>query len=136
MKNFQLPQDYLKRCHSRLKALEVLYAEKSWPDVVRESQEVVELALKALLRISNIEIPRIHDVGQILLDNKDRVPEKLRTNLQRFAKISKNLRRDRELAFYGGEDLTPLDFYSEEDAREAQDGAKFIVETISKNVKI
>ena len=39
------------------------------------------------------------------------------------------LRRDRELAFYGAEDLIPSDFYREEDARRALDGARFVVQT-------
>jgi HEPN domain-containing protein len=50
MFNINLAHDYIFRCASRLKAIDVLFEEKNWPDVVRESQEVVELALKALLR--------------------------------------------------------------------------------------
>ena len=49
MQNKNLAEDYLKRAAIRLKAVEVLLNYKSYADVVRESQEVVELALKALL---------------------------------------------------------------------------------------
>ena len=42
----------------------------SWADGVRESQEVVELALKGLLRVSGIEPPRIHDVSEVLMAEK------------------------------------------------------------------
>ena len=37
-------------------------------DVVREAQEIVELALKGLLRQVGIEPPRWHDVGELLRD--------------------------------------------------------------------
>jgi hypothetical protein len=46
--------------------------------------------------------------------------------VDQIAKISRKLRRDRELAFYGTEDLTPSEFYREEDAREALDDARWI----------
>ena len=45
-----------------------------------------------------------------------------------FAPGSRDLRRDRELAFYGAEDLVPSEFYTEEDARRAFDGARYVVE--------
>ena len=37
----------MRRAALRLKAVDVLYSEASWADVVRESQEVVELALNS-----------------------------------------------------------------------------------------
>jgi len=40
--NSALAHDYLTRAHGRLKAIDVLFAEELWADVVRESQEVVE----------------------------------------------------------------------------------------------
>ena len=45
MRNLELARDYVRRAEIRLMALDVLYREKSWADVVRESQEIVELAL-------------------------------------------------------------------------------------------
>ena len=68
MHNPDLAADYLRRAGSRLKALAVLMDEESWADVVRESQEVVEICLKALLRSARIEVPRIHDVSGVLED--------------------------------------------------------------------
>ena len=106
MQNKELAKDYIKRAEIRLKAIEVLLMHQSYADVVRESQEVVELALKALLRQCGIEPPRIHDVSAILIAEKARIPTK-GAIIERLAKISKSMRRDRELAFYGSEDLTP-----------------------------
>ena len=49
MRNQGLASDYIRRAAGRLRALDVLFEDGHWADVVREAQEVVELALKALL---------------------------------------------------------------------------------------
>jgi HEPN domain-containing protein len=131
MKNASLVADYIKRCRARLKGLNTLYDEKAWADVVRESQEVVELALKALLRFSLIEVPRIHDVSDVLEKNVTLLPVSTHANLARMSQISRSLRRDRELAFYGSEDLTPSEFYKEADAQQARQDAGWVVEQVS-----
>ena len=63
MRNTDLARDYIHRARVRLQALDVLFDAESWADVGRESQEIVELALKALLRGCGIDPPRIHDVS-------------------------------------------------------------------------
>jgi len=131
MQNRDLAEDYVRRAALRLKAIDVLYSAAGWADVVRESQEVVELALKGLLRACGIEPPRIHDVSEILIAEKDRLPEGVRTELEGLTRISKELRRDRELAFYGAEDLTPSSFYSQTDADQARDGARWTVQVVT-----
>ena len=130
MQNLQLAKDYVIRAEKRISALKALFKEESWADVVRESQEVVELALKGLLRAHHIETPRVHDVSEILIAEQASLPEKLREHVSKLAKISKSLRRDRELAFYGSEDLTPLDFYAKDDAVTALEQATFTVNTV------
>lgn len=135
MKNKSLAKDYVIRSEKRLSALNALFKEEAWADTVRESQEVVELCLKGLLRSVNIEVPRIHDVSDILLEEKERIPAGLHAHLKKIAKISKTLRRDRELAFYGSEDLTPMDFYKKDDAIEAKDSAAWVVNTVKEFVK-
>jgi HEPN domain-containing protein len=130
MRNLELAADYVRRAAVRLQAVDVLFRAESWADVVRESQEIVELALKGLLRSSGVEPPRVHDVGDVLEAERERLPKGVRTSSERLAAISKDLRRDRELAFYGAEDLTPSTFYSKEDALRALEGARFVVETV------
>ncbi len=49
----------------RLKILVVLLEEDAYSDVVREAQEIVELALKGMLRQAGIEPPKWHDVGPV-----------------------------------------------------------------------
>ncbi len=126
MKNKDLARDYIERAGYRLAAVEALYQQQAWADVVRESQEIVELCLKGLLRLSNVEVPRLHDVSGILKNSATKLPQTIKPQVETLAKISKQMRRDRELAFYGTEDLTPSDFYQEEDAQKAQEDAKWV----------
>lgn len=131
MHNRSLAADYVRRATVRLDAIDVLYRAESWADVVRESQEAVELALKGLLRSSRIDPPRIHDVSAVLLRERVRLPGPARAEVEKLALISRSLRRDRELAFYGAEDLVPSEFYGESDARQALEGARFVIETVA-----
>jgi hypothetical protein len=129
--NDALGRDYLRRAGARLQALAVLHAAGSWADVVREAQEAVEITLKALLRACRIEVPRIHDVSPVLEDNRERLPKSILEPLPELMRISRSLRRDRELAFYGSEDLTPSEFYTEEDATTALAQATRVYEAVS-----
>lgn len=127
MKNSSLAGEYLERCGKRLRAVHLLFELEDWPDTVRESQEVVELCLKALLRLCRIEPPRFHDASQVLELHAAQLSEEFRQVLPKVAAISRRLRRDRELAFYGSEDLTPSEFYKREDAAEALEAARFVL---------
>ena len=129
-----LAADYIRRTEARLEALDVLFENSGWADVVRESQKIVELALKGLLRAHGIEPPRIHDVSKVLLAERRRLPESLQDELDDLASISRDLRRDRELAFYGAEDLTPSGFYNRTDAERARDGARRTVAAVRPHV--
>lgn len=131
MHNRELASDYIQRATHRLAALDVLFERGSWADVVRESQEVVELALKSLLRTCDVEVPRIHDVSGVLRAESDRLPAEVRPHVEDLVTISKSLRRDRELSFYGSEDLTPSAFYQRPDAEQAREGARRVVEVVT-----
>jgi len=117
-----------------VKALDVLFEAESWADVVREAQEVVELALKGLLRSVDVDPPRVHDVADVLEAERHRLPSSLQREVARLAAASRDLRRDRELAFYGAEDLTPSDFYRQSDAERARDSARLIVRLVAPHV--
>lgn len=135
MQNKELALDYVRRAEIRLRAIDVLHAAQSWADVVRECQEVVELALKGLLRAYGIAPPRVHDVSSLLLAEVERLPKALRAEVARLAAISRDLRRDRELAFYGAEDLTPGAFYTRDDAERAKSGATDVVRLVVPHVR-
>lgn len=128
MKNNDLAKDYIFRAAGRLKAVETLLSEKLWADVVRESQEVVELALKALLRAYKIDFPRLHDVGSLLEANSHVFSKETQAVIPELMEISHDLRRDRELSFYGSEDITPHDFYKEKHGVKAFERAKKVVQ--------
>lgn len=134
MRNQELAKDYITRAAGRLRALDVLYEDGHWADVVREAQEVVELALKAALRARGIDPPRLHAVSEALLAERARLPGPLVAELEALVRISRELRRDRELAFYGAEDLTPSGFYSKADATKARDGARLVVRVVQPHV--
>ncbi len=51
--------------------------------------------------------------------------------LPRITRISKRLRKERELAFYGDEDFIPTEEYDASDARDAMKDARFIVKIVS-----
>ena len=127
MRNLDLARDYLLRANGRLKAVDTLLEERMWADVVRECQEIVELALKGLLRHHDIEVPHVHDVSEVLEENSARFPRVVRETLEELMEISQELRRDRELAFYGSEDITPHSFYKEKHARVARQRAGRVV---------
>lgn len=135
MQNRALAADHRRRALARLAAVDALYDAGSWADVVRESQEVVELALKGLLYSIGIAPPRIHDVSPVLAEHRDRLPPSLGgATLARLVEASRELRKDRELAFCGGDDLTPSDYYAQPDADRARESARFAAHTVGRLV--
>lgn len=130
-----LSKSYLVKAKKRLKILDVLFQEEAYSDVVRKAQEIVELALKGLLRYVGIEPPKWHDVSSILNENKSLLSSSIVKNLPRMTRISKRLRKERELAFYGDEDFIPTEEYDAKDARDAIRDAGFIVKVVAATVK-
>jgi HEPN domain-containing protein len=126
--NESLAQSYLRKASDRLDVLELLLQKEAYSDVVREAQELVELALKGMLRAIGIEPPKLHDVGGLLLEHRERFPEDIRIHLTDLAAISKQLRKERELAFYGDLDFIPTEEYSKEDARKALRDAQRVLQ--------
>jgi len=127
MTNVVLARSYLKKAVDRLDILEVLFQKGAYSDVVREAQEVVELATKGMLRVVGIEPPKYHDVGSLILEHADRFVPISQEKLQQIAAIFKRLRKERELSFYGDIDFIPTEEYKREDAKEAIDDAHFVV---------
>ena len=128
----KLIRDYIKRAEKRIKALEFLKQEQDYADVVRESQETVELLLKALIMSVGLEVPKVHDVSRFIEVNLDLFPKTIKQNIGKIKKISRELRKERELSFYGAEDWIPLEEYTEEDAEQAINWVKEIKETVVK----
>jgi hypothetical protein len=64
-----------------------------------------------------------------------RLPAALAPQVDDLAAASGVLRRDRDLAFYGAEDLTPSSFYREADAQAARDRARDVVASVGPHVE-
>ncbi|NGZ08116.1 MAG: HEPN domain-containing protein [Nitrospira sp. LK70] len=135
MTNESLAQSYLKKASDRLDVLELLIGKEAYSDVVREAQELVELALKGMIRSIGIEPPKIHDVGNLLLEYRERFPEEVRAQLADLAIISKRLRKERELAFYGDLDFIPTEEYSYEDAHQATLEAQRVLQAAQRVIR-
>ncbi|RLF15168.1 MAG: DNA-binding protein [Thermoprotei archaeon] len=127
MNNRDMAKSYLKQAAERLRHAE---ESSSLPYIVRQSQEVVELSLKAALRMVGVEPPKWHDVGPVLKQVADRFPEWFKNRIPRLASISRRLRREREPSMYGDEETgtPPEELYTVEDAREALNSAKEVYE--------
>jgi len=123
-----LAKSYLYKAEKRLKVLDVLLREDDYSDVVREAQEIVELSLKGLLRTAGIEPPKFHDVGPLLVEHRDRFRGITLRVIKKLARVSKQLRKERELAFYGDIDFIPTEEYSRADAVKAMRDARWVVD--------
>ena len=135
MNTKSLAESYLKKAVDRLDILDLLFKKGAFSDVIRESQEIVELSLKGMLRFIGVEPPKIHDVGGLLLEYEEKFPKDIAKHLKRLADISKRLRKERELAFNGDIDFIPTEEYTEDDAEEAIGGAQLVVNTARKLIQ-
>lgn len=135
MNTKSLALEYLNRCKKRFEALKVLYNEKSYADVVRESQEIVELCGKGILRYVGIDPPKWHDVGELIVELSKKY-HRFKKNFKKYAEISGWLRKERELAFYGDIDFIPSERYGRKEAIKALKGAEFSIKLLEKFLKL
>lgn len=135
MTSDRLARAYLEKARIRIKALRFLHQEGGYSDVVREAQECVEIMLKGVLRSLGIEVPKVHDVSRLLRQRIDLLPPILKDNLDEISRISRELRKDRELAFYGTEDWIPTEEYSDQDSLEAIRKAERVFEVVSQVIR-
>ena len=136
MTNKTLAQSYRIKAENRLKILEVLFKEEAYSDVIREAQEIVELALKGLLRQVGVEPPKWHDVGVAIVEFAERLPEKVAADVKELARISSWLRKEREFAFYGDIDFIPTEEYDKNDARRAIQDATYVFAAAAKVIPL
>lgn len=132
MKNTAMAEAYIRQAMERLKHAREALRRGNYPYVVRQSQEAVELALKASLRLVGVEPPRWHDVGPVLRREAGRFPEWFREEIPRLARISRKLRREREPSMYGDEEsgIPPDELYDKWDALEAFRWARFTLRIV------
>jgi HEPN domain-containing protein len=129
--NTTLSQSYLVKARARLRILPVLAEQAAWSDVIREAQEIVELALKGMLRQIGVEPPKWHDVGGMVEQYRDRLPPSVASQASELARLSARLRKEREFSFYGDIDFIPTEQYTEADAARAIEDAHAAVQAAS-----
>jgi HEPN domain-containing protein len=91
MNNETLAHCYIRKASDRHDVLDLLKGKGAYSDVIREAQEIVELALKGMLRLAGIEPPKIHDVGGLLLEHEDKFPSPVKKRLAELAETSRLL---------------------------------------------
>ncbi len=129
-----MARSYIRQAEERVKHAEEALHGGNYPYVVRQCQEAVELSLKAALRLVGIEPPKWHDVGPVLRRELHRFPPWFQQHVPFLARVSRKLRRERELAMYGDEEsgTPPNELYDYEDAREALEWAKQVLSIVKK----
>ncbi len=80
-------------------------------------------------------MPAVHDVSEALKKNKRRLPRTFQRKIARLCENSRTLRRDREMAFYVTEDLTPSRFHTRKDAVEALEMTRWVIRTVGPLVR-
>jgi|YNPBryulayer2012_1023412.scaffolds.fasta_scaffold06566_1 HEPN domain-containing protein len=135
MSKKRLIEDYIFRAEKRIKMLEFLKNEGAYADVVREAQEVVELLLKGLMIAFGLDVPKVHDVSKHIEQNIEIFPEMIKKNIEKLKVISKTLRKERELAFYGLIDWIPSEEYTFEDADNSINWAKEVFNIVKSALK-
>ncbi|MEM1817663.1 MAG: HEPN domain-containing protein, partial [Nitrososphaerota archaeon] len=75
MNNLDMARSYLRQAEERVKWTSQALEDGNYAYVVRQSQEAVELSLKACLRIVGVEPPKWHDVGPVLRREREKFPE-------------------------------------------------------------
>lgn len=128
MTNERIARGYFQEAEGRLRHLDTFLADKRFATVVRETQEVVELLLKAALRFVGIEPARTHDVSRVLLENASRFPDWFSAEIEELGRISTEMAEDRGPSFYGDETrgIPPDELFQQEDAETALERARFV----------
>jgi len=112
---------FLRQAERRQKSAKAALEESDFAYVVRQCQEGVELALKAVLIYAGIDFPKWHDVGPILIREKDSLKFWNDEVIQKFTSYSRQLSNDRARSMYGDEELllAPENLFFRHDAEEA-----------------
>ena len=113
------------------------YEAEDWHLVVRRAQETTELILKGFLRRAGLEIPKLHDVGNLLNTEKDRLPKSLSRELPRVISLSRWLHEERAASFYGDEEqeLPPSALYTKIDADRARQEVEWLMTFVPQSKK-
>jgi len=109
------------------------YENNEWNAVIRRAQEVVELYLKAMLKMMCIEYPKSHDVGKLFISaSLDKGIYIDPSDFIRIEALSKDLAEKRSPSFY----MEVI--YTQQNAEKAKADAEFVMnfaESLSKKLR-
>ncbi|MBI5787385.1 MAG: HEPN domain-containing protein [Candidatus Schekmanbacteria bacterium] len=129
MTNINTSQGYIEDAKIIWKEAQHSLTEGHYHRVVRKCQECVELSLKGIMRLMSIEYPKSHKIGKVI--RKTFIELNIDPEItERIADIADKLTLDRELSFYGSEANAARDVFDEDDARQAIENARFIIDFI------
>jgi HEPN domain-containing protein len=94
--------------------------------MIRRSQEVVELTIKAFIKASGYEYPKVHDPAPLLTKIcREKGVSIASASLEKIQKISASLAEERAPAFYAERS------YSADEAQEAGKNAEFVFKALA-----
>jgi HEPN domain-containing protein len=118
-----MQKPYLRWARTARKEAESALAGEEYPVAIRRSQESVEMAIKAVLRLLTVEFPKAHDVSDLLkgLAKHFPLPEWFREKLPDLAAAMVWLSEKRGLSMYGDEEkmIPATDLFDKDDAFKA-----------------
>jgi HEPN domain-containing protein len=134
LNSVDMARSYLRQAEERVSHASEALSNGNYAFVVRQSQEAVELSLKAALRLVGIEPPKWNDVGPVLKDERKRFPAWFEQVIDQLASISRSLRKERELAMYGDEEsgASPDKLYSRMDAETSLKWASLVLSNVKR----
>lgn len=125
-------KNYIRSSQRRLKNIDDALKENDFAYVVRVSQEIFELLSKSLLLKYNFVVPKTHNLSEDLDEVKELYSTNFQKEIYKIIKLSKELRRNREKAFYGDEEegIAPDELYNKKQAQEYQKNTKWFYDIV------
>jgi len=136
MNTLAMAKAYISDARRSFEEAKQNYESQIYHRCVRRCQECVELALKGILRLFSVEYPKKHDVSEALdqIKHIPAAPDWLKSEVDRFKRISLTLALMRGPAFYGDERsfIPPEKLYGKKDALEALEMAMDVLKAAEK----
>lgn len=134
MSFFDYATALLDEAQVRLESAKIFIEKGKYSYVVRQSQECVELSLKAALRVAGIEYPKQHEPSELLNEKRGLYPAWFTDQLPEISRISKELARKRIPSMYGEEAVgkPPRRLFNREDAESSIRDAEHVLNLVKR----
>mgnify|MGYP000244577948 CR=1 FL=1 len=121
MDNYEVTGSTVGRAERCMREAEQAFKEGDWNLTIRRVQEGVELMMKAILRFVGVEVPKMHDVADIVIKKLEEKGVEVGEDKERVKEISHVLSKMRAPAFYGEV------VYGEEEAKRVMQEGKWVM---------